>query len=88
MIVALPNNAKRLECGVFTAAFVYHFSEGGVPRRQQKRKCGSHRLAPQIAKSEYSGFTASVGAASMPAPRVRFVPGSIKMNEPVKRLAW
>jgi hypothetical protein len=40
----------------------------------------------QIAKSVYSGFTASVGGNSIPAPTVAFVPCSIKMNEPVSRL--
>lgn len=42
--------------------------------------------AVQIAKSLYSGFTVSVGGSNMPAPTVRLVPGSIKMNEPVSRL--
>jgi len=41
----------------------------------------------QIAKSVYSGFTASVGGSSIPAPTVAFVPCSIKMNEPVSRPA-
>ena len=40
----------------------------------------------QIAKSVYSGFTASVGGNSIPAATVAFVPCSIKMNEPVSRL--
>ena len=39
----------------------------------------------QIAKSVYSGFTASVGADNMPAATVALVPCSIKMNEPVNR---
>ncbi len=43
-----------------------------------------HSDVIQIAKSVYSGFTASVGADSMPAATVAFVPCSIKMNEPVK----
>ncbi len=40
----------------------------------------------QIAKSVYSGFTASVGGNSIPAPTVALVPCSINMNEPVSRL--
>lgn len=40
----------------------------------------------QIAKSVYSGFTATVGADNMPAATVVFVPCSIKINEPVNRL--
>jgi hypothetical protein len=38
----------------------------------------------QMAKSAYSGVTASVGAESIPAATVAFVPCSIKMNEPVR----
>jgi hypothetical protein len=37
-----------------------------------------------MAKSLYSGVTASVGAESIPAATVAFVPCSIKMNEPVR----
>jgi len=40
----------------------------------------------QIAKSVYSGFTASVGGKSIPAATVAFVPCSMRMNEPVSRL--
>ena len=39
----------------------------------------------QMAKSVYSGFTASVGGNNIPAATVAFVPCSIKMNEPVSR---
>jgi len=38
----------------------------------------------QMAKSVYSGVTASVGAVNIPAATVALVPCSIKMNEPVK----
>jgi hypothetical protein len=41
----------------------------------------------QIAKSLYSGFATSVGGKSMPAPTVAFVLCSMRMKEPVKRLA-
>lgn len=40
----------------------------------------------QMAKSLYSGRTVSVGGSNMPAATVRFVPGSMRMNEPVRRL--
>jgi hypothetical protein len=40
----------------------------------------------QMAKSEYSGFTASVGGKSIPAATVALVPCSMRMNEPVSRL--
>lgn len=40
----------------------------------------------QMAKSVYSGFTASVGADNMPAATVALVPCSIRTNEPVNRL--
>ncbi len=41
----------------------------------------------QIVKSSYSGFTSSAGGSNMPAATVWFVPGSTRMNEPVRRLA-
>ena len=40
----------------------------------------------QMVKSVYSGFTASVGGNSIPAPTVALVPCSINMNGPVSRL--
>lgn len=52
-----------------------------------KTEISNSPTATQIAKSLYSGFTVSVGGSNMPAPTVRFVPGSIRMNEPVSRLA-
>ena len=42
--------------------------------------------ALQIAKSLYSGFTASIGGLSMPAATVALVPCSTKMKAPVSRL--
>jgi hypothetical protein len=39
----------------------------------------------QIAKSLYSGLTASVGGNNIPAATVALVPCSIRMNEPVSR---
>jgi hypothetical protein len=44
------------------------------------------RSRNQIAKSVYSGFTASAGGNNMPAATVALVPCSMRMNEPVKRL--
>ena len=43
-------------------------------------------VSAQIAKSLYSGFTTSAGGKSMPAATVALVPGSMRMNEPVRRL--
>ena len=40
----------------------------------------------QMAKSAYSGFTSSVGGKSIPAPAVAFVPCSMRMKDPVRRL--
>ena len=57
--------------------------------KKQMSRASSRQLLRvyfQIAKSVYSGFTASVGAVNMPAATVAFVPCSIKMNEPVSRL--
>jgi hypothetical protein len=63
-------------CNEGRTAFTYH------PERCNTRATSG----VQIAKSVYSGFTASVGGNSMPAPTVALVPCSIKMNEPVSRL--
>jgi len=61
--------------------------DGRAPGEALLTSCPTNaEFADQIAKSLYSGFTDSLGVASMPAATVALVPGSIRMNEPVSRL--
>ena len=68
----------------FASVFKFLCGRKGLRKASVMR----HRSLPinrtQMAKSVYSGVTASVGAESIPAATVALVPCSIKMNEPVK----
>ena len=70
---------------VWSSAFTRFGAGFGSNRLKAELQTASPQLTVQIAKSLYSGFTDSVGGNSIPAATVAFVPGSIKMNDPVSR---
>ena len=68
----------------FASAFNFLCGRKGLRKAPVTRHRSPPILGTQIAKSVYSGVTASVGAKSIPAATVAFVPCSIKMKEPVR----